>query len=67
MPENRPLRGDDVVHMTLASPTGTMSPMDVPITLDEIAAYVMAKNAAPETPAAEPTPEPTAEPAAPAA
>lgn len=39
----RELRGDDVFHMTLASPTGAMSPVDAPIALDEVAAYVMAK------------------------
>jgi hypothetical protein len=42
---DRAMRGDDVFHMTLASPTGAASPTDAPITLDEIAAYVLSKMA----------------------
>ena len=57
MTEKRALRGDDVFHMELASLTGLASPFDAPVTLDEVAAYVMAK-----IEAAKP-----AEPAAPAA
>lgn len=65
MPENRPLRDDDVIHMSLASPTGAASPFDTQITLAEVATYVRAKIAAPVAPAAEPAAEP-AESATPA-
>ena len=57
MTEKRALRGDDVFHMQLASATGAASPFDAPVTLDEIAAYVMAKIAAEAKPAAEHAPE----------
>jgi hypothetical protein len=49
MPENRPLRGDDVIHMSLASPTGAASPFDTQVTLGEIAAYVQAQMPPPAT------------------
>jgi hypothetical protein len=64
MTNKQPLHGRSVVHMILASATGAPSNIEVPITLDEIAEFVMAKTkaAAAETPA--PVAETPAEPAA---
>lgn len=43
MTEKRALRGDDVLHMELTSPTGAAVAMETPVTLAEIAAFVMAQ------------------------
>jgi hypothetical protein len=47
MTEKRPLQDNDVVHMTPTHPTtGAPGPADVPVTLGEIAAYILARRAA---------------------
>lgn len=46
MAGSRTLRGDDVIHVSLVSPTGELSQVEAPISLDEIADYIIARMAA---------------------
>ena len=47
----RELDGSDVVHVTLVGPTGALSQVDTPVTLDDLVVFVLKRIPVPVEPA----------------